>query len=250
MPNLHFGRNPSVRSLERYDCIPPGGGRFDLPDHLLPDCWARKSTGTTDVMGRMRWDHPSLTIRTGLFKPEKGQYLHPQWHPTNQALRVNLPITHQEAALLQTFPPNSCGAVRKIEIAKWIGNAVPPLPRRPSPTPFWSVSSSTQTTASSNGCTADSPRPTMGAQFAVDSHQSPAKREARGQRLNHAIVSRPDTTRQQTARHAGTAYPAVGLGICWPFLAICILLRHPPRIRGSLCRKPHNDCTSVCRRPG
>jgi len=27
-------------------------------------------------MGRMRWDAPSLTIRTEFFKPEKGQYLH------------------------------------------------------------------------------------------------------------------------------------------------------------------------------
>ena len=57
----------------------PGGGRFDLPDELLPRCWREKPTGTTDVMGRMRWDQPSLTIRTEFFKPEKGQYLHPQW---------------------------------------------------------------------------------------------------------------------------------------------------------------------------
>ena len=25
------------------------GGRFDLPDHLLPNCWANKSSGTTDA---------------------------------------------------------------------------------------------------------------------------------------------------------------------------------------------------------
>ena len=122
---IHFGRNPRPMSLERYDCIPPGGGRFDLPDHLLPDCWARKPTGTTDVMGRMRWDEPSLTIRTEFFKPEKGQYLHPQWEAGNVRMRVNRPISPREAALLQTFPSDFLWCGTKIEIAKQIGNAVP-----------------------------------------------------------------------------------------------------------------------------
>jgi DNA (cytosine-5)-methyltransferase 1 len=124
--DLHIGRSPRPMSLERYDCIPPGGGRFDLPDHLTPDCWARKPTGTTDVMGRMRWDAPSLTIRTEFFKPEKGQYLHPQWDRKKPKARVNRPITHREAALLQTFPSDFLWCGTKIEIAKQIGNAVPP----------------------------------------------------------------------------------------------------------------------------
>lgn len=29
---------PIPLPLMRYDCVPPGGGRFDLPDELLPDC--------------------------------------------------------------------------------------------------------------------------------------------------------------------------------------------------------------------
>jgi DNA (cytosine-5)-methyltransferase 1 len=127
MRDLHVGRRPKPISIERYDCVPPGGGRFDLPDHLLPPCWAKKPTGTTDVMGRMRWDAPSLTIRTEFFKPEKGQYLHPQWDRDNPRRRVNRPITHQEAALLQTFPEGFLWCGTKIEIARQIGNAVPPL---------------------------------------------------------------------------------------------------------------------------
>jgi DNA (cytosine-5)-methyltransferase 1 len=123
--DLHFGRNPRELSLQRYDCIPPGGGRFDLPDELLPDCWRNKPTGTTDVMGRMRWDAPSLTIRTEFFKPEKGQYLHPQWDPGKPRKRVNRVITHLEAALLQDFPESFAWCGSKIEIAKQIGNAVP-----------------------------------------------------------------------------------------------------------------------------
>jgi DNA (cytosine-5)-methyltransferase 1 len=123
--DLHVGRSPRESSLRRYDCIPPGGGRFDLPDDLLPDCWRNKPTGTTDVMGRMRWDAPSLTIRTEFFKPEKGQYLHPQWDPKNPSNRVNRVITHLEAAQLQDFPESFAWCGSKIEIAKQIGNAVP-----------------------------------------------------------------------------------------------------------------------------
>ncbi len=123
--DIHIGRRPQDRSLLRYDAIPPGGGRFDLPDKLLPRCWADKPTGTTDVMGRMKWDAPSLTIRTEFFKPEKGQYLHPQWDPTDGANRVNRPITHLEAARLQDFPESFVWCGTKIEIARQIGNAVP-----------------------------------------------------------------------------------------------------------------------------
>lgn len=118
--NLHFGRTPRLMSLDRYRAIPEGGNRFDLarnrPD-LLPRCWAEKPTGTTDVMGRLWWDRPSSTIRTEFFKPEKGRYLHPE---------ADRPITHREAARLQTFPDHFEFVGSKIEIARQIGNAVPP----------------------------------------------------------------------------------------------------------------------------
>jgi len=123
--DLHFGRNPRELSLQRYDCIPPGGGRFDLPDELLSECWRNKPTGTTDVMCRMRWDAPSLTIRTEFFKPEKGQYLHPQWDLEDPSKRVNRVITHLEAAQLQDFPESFVWCGSKTEIARQIGNAVP-----------------------------------------------------------------------------------------------------------------------------
>lgn len=122
--DIHLGRTPTKLSLERYDHVPPGGGRFDLPEHLLPRCWRDKPSGTTDVMGRMRWDMPSHTIRTEFFKPEKGAYLHPQWDAGGKH-RVNRPITHYEAALLQDFPEEFLWCGSKIQIAKQIGNAVP-----------------------------------------------------------------------------------------------------------------------------
>lgn len=69
-------------------------------------------------MGRLWWDRPSVTIRTEFFKPEKGRYLHPS---------ADRPITHREAARLQTFPDDYVFAGTKIEIARQIGNAVPPV---------------------------------------------------------------------------------------------------------------------------
>jgi DNA (cytosine-5)-methyltransferase 1 len=116
----HIGRNPTSMSMERYKCIPPGGNRFDLvrkrPD-LSPECWIKKKTGSTDVFGRLEWDKPSLTIRTEFFKPEKGRYLHPQAHR---------PITHREAMRLQTFPDDFEFFGTKIQVARQVGNAVPP----------------------------------------------------------------------------------------------------------------------------
>ncbi|WP_082687034.1 DNA cytosine methyltransferase [Bacillus sp. FJAT-27445] len=119
--NLHFGRNPTDVSLKRYKLIPPGGNRFDLmreAPELTPRCWLEKPSGSTDVFGRLEWDKPSYTIRTEFFKPEKGCYLHPE---------ADRPITHREAARLQTFPDNFTFIGSKTEIAKQIGNAVPPL---------------------------------------------------------------------------------------------------------------------------
>jgi DNA (cytosine-5)-methyltransferase 1 len=121
---IHVGRKPTALSLERYNHIRPGRGRFDLPDHLLSRCWREKPTGTTDVMGRMQWSMPSHTIRTEFFKPEKGAYLHPQWDEAGEH-RVNRPITHLEAALLQDFPEDYLWCGSKVQIAKQIGNAVP-----------------------------------------------------------------------------------------------------------------------------
>ncbi|MEA3511541.1 MAG: DNA cytosine methyltransferase [Actinomycetota bacterium] len=124
---LHLSRHPRDFSLLRYDAVPPGGGRFDLPDELLPACWANKPTGTTDVMGRLEWDKPALTIRTEFYKPEKGRYLHPQYDVDDPKNRVNRPITHWEAARIQTFPDDFKWCGTKIEIARQIGNAVPPI---------------------------------------------------------------------------------------------------------------------------
>lgn len=120
--DLHFGRTPTDVSLKRYMSIPNEGmNRFDLQrvaPEITPECWKNKTSGGTDLFGRLWWDRPSVTIRTEFFKPEKGRYLHPSKHR---------PITHREAARIQSFPDSYRFLGSKIEIAKQIGNAVPPL---------------------------------------------------------------------------------------------------------------------------
>ncbi len=120
--DIHFGRTPTSLSLKRYKTIPKEGmNRFDLQKRapeITPDCWIRKTSGGTDLFGRLWWDRPAFTIRTEFFKPEKGRYLHPEQHR---------PITHREAARLQSFPDNFKFLGSKIEIARQIGNAVPPM---------------------------------------------------------------------------------------------------------------------------
>lgn len=119
--DLHFGRNPTELSQERYRAVPVGGNRFDLqknrPD-ITPACWIKKTSGGTDLFGRLWWERPSVTIRTEFFKPEKGRYLHPEAHR---------PITHREAARLMSFPDDFIFIGSKTEIARQIGNAVPPV---------------------------------------------------------------------------------------------------------------------------
>lgn len=120
----HRPRNPRPVSLERYMTIPAEGeGRFDLAERrpdITPACWLRKTSGSTDVFGRLWWSRPAFTIRTEFYKPEKGRYLHPSEHR---------PITVREAARCMTFPDNFVFPEEQpmTAVAKQIGNAVPPL---------------------------------------------------------------------------------------------------------------------------
>lgn len=119
--DLHFGRTPTPLSLSRYKAIPKEGmNRFDLQERapeLTPQCWIRKKSGGTDLFGRLWWNRPAVTMRTEFYKPEKGRYLHPKQHR---------PMTHREAARFQSFPDDFVFLGTKIEVARQIGNAVPP----------------------------------------------------------------------------------------------------------------------------
>lgn len=113
---LHVTRHYEMQSLERFAHIPAGGNRFNLPWGLQTPGWRNHTSGSADVMGRMFWEKPSVTIRTEFFKPEKGRYLHPE---------EDRAITHFEAARLQGFPDDYKWVGGKLAIARQIGNAVP-----------------------------------------------------------------------------------------------------------------------------
>lgn len=116
--DLHWSRNYRDLSLKRFAVIPPGGNRRNLEPYpeLMSPCWVKHKTGAGDVMGRLHWDRPSVTIRTEFFKPEKGRYIHPV---------EDRAITHYEAALLQGFGQDHRFVGSRTDIARQVGNAVP-----------------------------------------------------------------------------------------------------------------------------
>jgi DNA (cytosine-5)-methyltransferase 1 len=127
--NWHRARSPQPGSIVRYRAVPPdGGNRFEMQRtleargqaDLVPACWRRKPTGTTDVFGRLWWDRPACTIRTEFYKPEKGRYLHPTEHR---------PITLREGARCMTFPDSFEFPEHQsmTSVGRQIGNAVPPV---------------------------------------------------------------------------------------------------------------------------
>lgn len=113
---LHLTRHYEQLSINRFRHIPADGNRFDIPEELLADCWKKHKTGSGDVMERLNFGKPSVTIRTEFFKPEKGRYLHPTEHRA---------LTHHEAARIQGFPDDYKWVGSKVAIARQIGNAVP-----------------------------------------------------------------------------------------------------------------------------
>ena len=106
-------------NLERLQHIPPGGGREHLPDHLQLACH-KNNPGHRhmDVYGRLAWDTPSGTITARFDSFTRGKFAHPVEHRS---------ITLREGARLQTFPDSFVFDGNRGEIAKQIGNAVPPL---------------------------------------------------------------------------------------------------------------------------
>lgn len=117
--NWHDTRNFSDKTIKRMESVPEGGNRFDIPEHLLPDCWKGYEGSGTDLFGRLWEDEPAVTIRTGFFKPMKGRHLHPT---------ENRAITIREGARLQTIPDDYTieGRQAQKQVAQQIGNAVPP----------------------------------------------------------------------------------------------------------------------------
>lgn len=96
-----------------------GQARDDLPKHLLADCHKVSSDviGHRNVYGRMTWDEVAPTITARFDSFTRGKFGHP-----DQLRSISL----LEGALLQTFPRSYYFSGNKVDIARQIGNAVPP----------------------------------------------------------------------------------------------------------------------------
>lgn len=118
--SLHRRDLLSARNLERIRAIKEGQGRDDLPDELLANCHKIDSSviGFRSVYGRMAWDDVSPTITARFDSFTRGKFGHP-----TQDRSISL----REGALLQTFPIDFQFVGNKVDVARQIGNAVPPM---------------------------------------------------------------------------------------------------------------------------
>jgi DNA (cytosine-5)-methyltransferase 1 len=118
--NHHYAPVPGPLALARMRLIPEGGDKRDVmrkDPSLVPPSWLSMGVEVTDAWGRLRWDEPSNTLRTGFNNASKGRYIHPEEH------RV---ITLREAARLHSIPDSYQFAGWPNDIARQIGNSVPP----------------------------------------------------------------------------------------------------------------------------
>lgn len=119
--NNHYAPDPSPLALARMKLIPPEGDKRDLmrsAPHLSPQSWWSIINQATDCWGRLGWRRPANTLRTSLINPSKGRYIHPD---------QNRVMSLREAARLHTVPDSWYFHGRPTQVARQIGNGVPPL---------------------------------------------------------------------------------------------------------------------------
>lgn len=120
-PTLKHHRADKLSELnkKRLSVLKPGQGMVDLPKHLRADCHkaGADKIGHRNVYGRMSWNDVAPTITARFDSFTRGQFGHPK------ELRS---ISLREGALLQTFPADFEFIGNKVDIARQIGNAVPP----------------------------------------------------------------------------------------------------------------------------
>ena len=121
-PSIPWHRRDKLSklNLQRINALTEGQGRDDLPEELLATCHKIDSSviGYRNVYGRMAWDEVAPTITARFDSFTRGKFGHPD-QPRSISLR--------EGALLQTFPMDFIFTGNKVDVARQIGNAVPPV---------------------------------------------------------------------------------------------------------------------------
>lgn len=121
-PGYRFHRADKLSeiNIRRIRSIVAGQSRVNLPKQL----WAKSHhlsadvAGHRNVYGRMEWDDVAPTITARFDSFTRGKFGHPVQDRS---------ISLLEGALLQSFPKDYVFAGNKVDIARQIGNAVPPL---------------------------------------------------------------------------------------------------------------------------
>jgi len=121
--SLHRCASLSELNLKRIKASSPGGTWRDWPVSLRAECHKRKTgDGYMAVYGRMAPRGQAPTITTQCYNYGSGRFGHP---------KEDRPISLREAAILQGFPRDYTfepkgQRLTKHDVAKLIGNAVPP----------------------------------------------------------------------------------------------------------------------------
>lgn len=118
-PYNHVADKLTPINLQRIRTVPEGGGRESIPKDLQLPCH-NKGNGHRhlDVYGRLSRSAPSVTLTARFDSFTRGRFGHPVEHRS---------ITLREGARIQTFPDSFKFLGTKVEVARQIGNAVPPL---------------------------------------------------------------------------------------------------------------------------
>lgn len=110
-PNVNELTKDRIRFLEET-------GLTELPDEKRPDCHRIKEHNYGSVYGRIKAGLPAPTMTTGFQTMGRGRFV----HPSQPRL-----LTPHEAARIQFFPDFfEFGTTYRAELARAIGNAVPP----------------------------------------------------------------------------------------------------------------------------
>jgi DNA (cytosine-5)-methyltransferase 1 len=113
--------------LEIARSVPPGGNWKNIPTTVdsqrvkqIRFSWAKGEGSRSTYYGRLKPDFPAYTISTYFTRPGNGCHLH---YDKNQ----DRTLSYREAARLQSFPDHFVFCGSNANVAKQIGNAVPPL---------------------------------------------------------------------------------------------------------------------------
>ncbi|MBM4273683.1 MAG: DNA cytosine methyltransferase [Deltaproteobacteria bacterium] len=119
IPN-HRSDKLTSKNKERFSYVKPSGGREQIPPALRLPCHRvdANTSGHRYVYGRLDWEKPAGVITARFDSLTRGRFGHPDQNRT---------ISLREGARLQSFPDSFVFLGNKVEVARQIGNAVPPL---------------------------------------------------------------------------------------------------------------------------